>query len=67
MRKVQGNSARKRKAVRPHNSRGGHKKGLRRLGQILRKIVHRCLGLQSPMFELPQPENKKRKRSKKEV
>ena len=67
MRKMQKSSALKRKAVRSHPARSGHKKGLRRLGQILRETVHRLLGLQSPMFELPRKENKKRKRSKKEV
>lgn len=67
MRKMQKSSALKRKAIRPHTARSGHKKGLRRLGQVLRETVHRLLGIQSPMFELPRKEDKKRKRSKKEV
>lgn len=67
MRKMPNNSTRKRKAVRPRKARSGHKKGLRRLGQVLREIVHRCLGIQGSMFELPRVKNKKGKHSKKEV
>jgi len=67
MRKVQHNSARKRKAVRPRKARSGHKKGLRRLGRVLREIVHKCLGIQGSVFELPRVKNKKGKHSEKEV
>jgi len=45
MRKMQKRNSRKRKAIRPHKACSKYKKGLSRLGRLLRKIVYRCLGL----------------------
>jgi|688.fasta_scaffold62669_7 hypothetical protein len=67
MRKMQKSSPGKRKATRPHSARSGHKKGIRRLGQVLRETVHRLLGLQGPMFRVPRKQDKKGKHITKEV
>lgn len=65
MRKLQGNSCCEGQAAGSHTARSGHKKGLRGLGQILRKIVHKCLGVSSAVSSLSRQKDKKRKRSKK--